>query len=261
MLCFAGFVPHSPLLLESINTHRYGDVDSVVEALKSLAEDLYIAQPDVIVLFAESELMYDDAFCVNVADPYYASLEKFGDLGYEKTYHPDFGFIDAMQRHTRKQGQAISLTSDETLAFTATVPLALLASELPKVRIVPIAPCSLDLKTHFAFGQELREIISSTSKRVAVLAVGDMNHVAIDETEDGKQAETFAKLMKDILQEKNSIGLLNIPKDTIDSVKDASVRQLAMLFGVLEGRGVEADLRYFGHPLTVGWAVAEYRLA
>jgi aromatic ring-opening dioxygenase LigB subunit len=252
MLVFAGFVPTSPLLMPGVNTTRITEAEETIRALHELADELYAAHPDVIVLLADSPTMYPDAFCVNVADPYSADLSAVGDLDYHKQYHPDFGFIDGLQRFARKNSIPVSLATDDKLAFSSAVPLHYLTSHLKDVRIVPIAPSSLDGKAHFAFGNTLQHMIMQSDKRVAVIAAGDMGHA--------EDAGDFDEKLVTFLKERNSSGLLQVNPDDITKAQDTSYRQICLLFGALDGVNTTPELLSYAKPFGVGYAVVNFVL-
>lgn len=263
MLVFAGIAPTSPLLLENINPGRFDAVKKTRAALEELGEELFAAHPDTIVIFSEQPTMYPDAFSVNVADPYRANLEAFGDLGYRKTYHPDFSIVDKIQRFMRSGGEAISLSTDPSLHFTTTVPLDFLTRHLPKVRIVPIAPCSLDLKAHFDFGSALREILTSSHHRVAVIAAGDLSHALREDSPAGYHAGAaeFDRKLVTLIEHNNASGLLQLNTEDVENAKVTSLPQILMLLGVLEDISITPSILRYESPFGVGHLVAELMLS
>lgn len=262
MLVFAGLVPSSPLLLPAINEAKMSEVTQTREALEELAEELYAVHPDTILIFAESKTMYSEAFSLNVADPYLADLEEFGDLGYRKTYHPDFGFIDKLQRHLRKTDLPISLSTDNRLNASSVVPLDFLTGHLPQVRIVPVAPSELDAKAHFNIGTALKHIILESDRRIAVIAAGDMSHALTKTAPAGfhKDAKVFDDMILTMLKEHNASGILQIPEAMIKHAHDTSYRQLCMLIGVLDGMYTSPDVMSYEAPFGVGYCVTNFVL-
>ncbi len=252
MLVFAGLVPNSPLLMPGINTARLSEAKETIHGLTELADDLYAAHPDIIVLLADCATSYPDAFSVNVADPYTADLSAVGDLDYKKTYHPDFGFVDSLQRFARSNSIPISLSTDEQLTFASAVPLHYLTSHLKDVRIVPIAPTELDGKAHFAFGSTLQHLVMQSDKRIAVIATGNMSH-------QPTPAEFDEKLLT-FITERNSSGLLQIDPDLILSAEDTSYRNICMLLGTLDGVDATAHRLSYEKPFGVGYAVVNFAL-
>ncbi len=262
MIVFAGIAPASPLLLPSINPEGLPLVERTRQALLEMSEDLAATHPDTILIFAEQKTMYPDAFSINVADPYIGELEAFGDLGYHKAYHPDFGLIDKLQRELRNLGEPVSLSTDETLTHSSTVPLDFLTQHLPNIRVVPIAPTQLDPKQHFTFGQAVSSIIQASPKRIAIIATGDTAHALNEDSPvpahpDGQR---FDKLLVSLIENRNAVGLLGLEPELIENAKDGLYRQTLMLFGVLEGIAASPVIHNYEAPLGVGHLVAEFRL-
>lgn len=262
MIVFGGIVPASPLLLESVNPEHVHEAKRTRTALAEMAEELFAARPDTIVLFCDHMNGETDSFSVNVADPYHASLKEFGDLGYAKTYPTDFMLADALQRSVRKSGHAISLITQTELPFTATVPLAFLTEHLPDVHILPISPSTASPKEHFEFGSALRESLISSPKRIAVIASGDGSHTRGDRAPGGNNpdGEKLDTLLATLVAQKNTAGLLTVDESLRTQVQDASYRQLVMLFGAFESTPVESRVLSEEAPFGVGALVAELRL-
>jgi len=252
MLVFAGFVPNSPLLMPGINTSRLNEAEDTIRALHELGDELYAAHPDTIIILSEGAANYPDAFSVNVADPYSADLSAVGDLDYHKTYHPDFGLVDALQRFARKNSIPMSLSTDEKITFPCVVPLHYLTAHLKNVRVVPISPTSLDGKAHFSFGSTLQHIIAASDKRIAVIAAGDMGHA--------EGASGFDEKMITFLKEHNGSGLLQVDSNEITTAQDTSYRQICMLFGVLDGIQTTPELLSYAKPFGVGYAVVNFSM-
>lgn len=262
MIVFSGIVPTSPLLLEAINPQGLPLVQKTRRALQEMAEDLAAAHPDTIVLIAEQATMYPEAFSLNVADPYVATFEEFGDLGYRKTYHPDFSLVDKLQRDLRALGEPVSLSTDAKLTHSTSVPLEFLTQHLDDVRILPIAPSRLDPKSQFAFGTALRNVLLATHKRVAVIAAGDTAHALNEDSPvpahpDGKK---FDKLLIELIENRNVVGLLGIDEAMRDNAKEAIYRQVLILMGILVDHATSPILHNYEAPLGVGHLVAEFRM-
>lgn len=262
MLVFAGIVPNSPLLFQSINRDRLDEVTKTLEGLRELSDDLYAAKPDTIILLSDSEVMYPDAFSLNVADPYTTDLSAVGDLGYHKKYHPDFSFVDALQRYSRKNSLPITLSTFPTLTSASAIPLHFLTEHLPSVRIVLLSPCALDPKTHFSLGNALKHLILDSSKRIAVIAAADTSHALTKDAPEAFHEDSlvFEEKLLDILRTKNTAGLLQLDVGLIERAKDTSYREIAMLFGVIDGMGATPSILSYEKPFGVGYLVANFSL-
>jgi MEMO1 family protein len=262
MLVFAAIVPCSPLLIASVNPEKVSAATKTRNALAELAEELFATKPDTIVLFCDHANTPQDAFAINVSDPYHASLAEFGDLGYTKTYGTDFMLADGMQRNLRHSGQSVTLETEKELPFSATVPLSFLTEHLPNVRILPIAPCNKTAKEHFDFGAALRESIVSSPKRIAVIACGDGSHTRSTDAPGGlhEDGQKLDDLLTTLVAQKNTAGLLQVDETLRMNGQDALYRQIVMLFGTLDGTPVESSVLSQEAPFGVGQLVAELRL-
>lgn len=259
MIVFAGIVPCSPLLLPSVNPERVGLVEKTRNAMKELAEELFATHPDTIVILCEHTQAPTDAFAMNVADPYIASLAAFGDLGYSQTYHSDFMLADKAQRELRKNGIAISMVTEAHLPFGATVPLEFLREHISSIRVLPIAPSSATPKAHFDFGVALRGVLLESHKRIAVIAAGDCSHTRTEDAPgglhpEGKQSDD---LLETLIAQRSSSGLLQFDSTLLQTAQDAAYRQIVMLFGILDGSPVESRVLSHEAPFGVGEIVAE----
>jgi aromatic ring-opening dioxygenase LigB subunit len=260
MLVFTGFIPSSPLLLSSVNPDSLDKLKDTNLALNELNEELYASHPDTLVLISSHLTMYDEAFSINVADPYVGDLTEVGDLGYNENFHPDFDFIDRLQRHLRRINLPITLTTDERLNAPTSVALKLLSPHLANLKVVLITPSQLDAKQHFAFGSMLKHIIIESQRRIAVIAAGDLSHALTKESPAGyqKAGKMFDATLLDILKEKNTSGLLQLPEEILENSYNSCYRQLCILFGVLDGFKTHNQLLSYQAPFGVGLAVVNF---
>lgn len=263
MLVFAAFTPNSPLLIPEINKDRLSAVEKTRGSLQELADELYVAKPDTIVIITDHPTRYSDAFCLSLSDPFKFDLKEFGHLSFDRTFRPDIMLIDRLQRSLRKAGQAITMSSDEALHYASAIPLSILASMLPKVNIVPIGYSELDAKAHFAFGQAIKDAVMASDKRVAVIAAGDMAHtLALDGPAPlhPAGAEYDAKI-QELIATKNSAGLLTIDEDIVRDAQQLSYRPLLILFGLLDHLAVTPTILSYESPFGVGYLVVNFDLS
>ncbi len=263
MIVFAAHVPNSPLLLPSVSGDRVGAVAKTRQSLTELAELLYTTKPDTIVIISDHPTMYAETFSISVSDPYECSLDDVGDLGYQKTYHPDFSLIDRLQRDLRKAEQSVTLTTDERLNFASAIPLDFLTEQLPKVRVVPISPCGLTPKEHFIFGQALKHTLLASDKRVAVISAGDTAHTLTEfapggEHEDGPR---YDEALRTVLEQRNVVGLLQMDEAMIANAQETAYRKLLVLLGIIEGMDLTPEIVSYEAPFGVGYLVVNFQLS
>ena len=262
MLVFAAFTPHSPLLLPSINKERLSDVAKTREALEKLAEELYASRPDTIVIISSHSTMHDEAFSIDLHDPYRVDLTEFGDLTTYRTFHPDLGLIDRLQRTMRRE-HPTTLNTDDALHYGASVPLLLLASHLDHVAIVPLSFAGLSPKDHYNAGITLQEVIQASPRRIAVIATGDQSHTLTTDSPGGfaKEGAQYDAQVQEFLKQNNTAGLLQMKPKLVELARECSYRSLLMLLGVLDHRHCWPVIHSYEAPFGVGYLVAHFELS
>lgn len=262
MLVFAALTPSSPLLLPSIHKEKGVKLQKTLDAMQELAEDLYAAHPDVILLLSEHPTTYEDVFSINISDPYRFDVSAFGDLGFNKTLHPDIETIDRLQRHLRHQNQPITLTTDEALDHGSAVAIGLLTQQLPQVKLIPITYSSLDAKMHFQFGQALKDVLMDTEQRIAVIASGDLSHALESRSPAGfhKSGKWFDEKIQELVSQKNTAGLISLDQTMVEEAQQTVYQQLLILFGLLERISIKPHILSYEAPFGVGFMVANFIL-
>ncbi len=262
MLIFAAFTPHSPLLLPTINRDRLAEVAVTREAMEHLAQELYAARPETIVILSSHTTVHEETFSIHVHDPYHLNLNEFGDLTEYQTFHPDLGFIDALQRTMRQRGMAVTLNTDEHLHYSASVPLLLLAEKLGPVSLVPVSYSGLSPKEHFAAGETLKEVIMNSPRRIAVIATGDQSHALTSASPAGfaKEGAQYDAFVQECINGNNPAGLLQIKPRLVEKARECSYRSLLMLLGCLDKVQYWPSIHSYEAPFGVGYLVVDFEL-
>lgn len=263
MIVFAAFAPQTPLLLPEINKTQAQKLDTTRAAMDDLADLLTAADPDTIVLLSEHPTRYSQTFSINLSDPFRFDLKEFGHLTFNRTFHPDIMLADRLQRALRKAKQPLTMTTDETLHFASAVPLDLLVKEKKDVRLVPITFCDLPAKNHFQFGEALKDTLQETSRRVAVIATGDLSHVLSSNGPAGfhPDGKEFDEKLQECLLNKNSVGLLTLDPETVENAKQTAYLPLVVLMGILEKFPVQTEILSYEAPFGVGELVVHFSVA
>jgi len=259
-LVFAGILPHTPLLLESISKGKKDLLQKSLTAISELEQSLYISKPDVLVVLSLHEGRYEKAFNINVQPEFIATLEQFGDLSTKKTWKgaPHLGATIA---HTKAPNTLpIHLVSEPKLEYGTSVPLFLLTEHLPNIKILPIGHSLLSPKEHFDFGGLMREKLSESDKRVAVIASGDLAHTLTPDSplgyhEDGKKFDTA---LINMLQSGNTAGILGLDRSLIENAKGDMYKPLLILLGLLQDMRFNFKNISYEAPFGIGYLVGQF---
>ena len=231
--------------------------------MQLLADELYAARPEVVVVISSHGAMLDDAYSINLHDKYRLDFKEFGDLTAHRAFTPHLKLIDNLQRSLRRQQIPMTLSSDEILDYGAAVPLLLLSEHLPDIRIVPVTFSALSAKEHFQFGEALKEVLSSCSERVAVIASGDLSHALTTTSPAGfdKHGPLFDKTVQECVVNHNVGGLLEWAPADLAKAKECAYRPLLVLLGLMERVHYDPIVHSYEAPFGVGFLVVHFALA
>lgn len=263
MITFAAFTPHSPLLLETIGKENTKALQATKQAMEKLAEELYASRPDVILTISTHRGAHKDAFSLNMHDEYFVDFQEFGDHGTQGEFEPDLELMTQIQRRMRGESLPFTLDSDASLDYGVGIPLILLSSMLPVTRtIVPMSYSFLPSKAHVEFGRILKDVCAASSKRIAIIASGDLSHTLSSDAPAGfhpSGKEVDQAILKSI--EHSSLSqLLSMDETLLETSQECAYRPLLILFGILEKMPTRPEILSYEHPFGVGQLVVQFHV-
>jgi aromatic ring-opening dioxygenase LigB subunit len=260
MLVFAAFTPHTPLLLPSIGKDHLEALVATRGAVDHLAEELYAAHPDTILVISGHDAPFPSAFSGNLHDPYRTDFSAFGDVTTTSVFSADVGMLDAIQRSVRRHGLPFTLFSHPILDEGTSVPLTVLTEPLKHVAIVPLSHSDLSPKQHFEFGRILKDVIHASPRRIAVLATGDLSHALSSKSPAGlkKEGGMFDQSIRDAVQSCSAMKLLSLDQAVVHNAVQCGYLPLVILMGILDGTQTRPDELAYEAPFGVGYLVARF---
>ena len=263
MITFAAFTPHSPLLIESIGKENTKALQETRDAMQKLSEELYASHPDVILTISTHRGAHKDAFSLNLHDEYFIDFQEFGDHGSHGEYAPDLELMTQIQRKFRNESIPFTLDSDSNLDYGIGVPLALLAKNTKSRSIIPITYSLLPPKTQVQFGRILKDVCTASTKRIAIIASGDLSHTLASDAPAGfhPSGEEVDKLVRQSIEHMSLSQLLSIDEALLEQSQECAHRPLLILFGILEKMHVRPEILSYEHPFGVGQLVAQFHLS
>lgn len=262
MIVFSAFVPHTPLLMETVGKEHRKKLKKTIAAMQKLATGLGAAHPTTLVIISAHPTRHADAFSLTVHDPYRTDLSRFGDMGAERKFSPDLALIDTIQRTLRRQGIPVTLDTDHALDHGASVPLLLLTEPMPQLRIVPITYAGLDPKAHVEFGRALKEVLTASQTRIAVIASGDLSHALTKASPEGERPEgkLFDAAVKSAVETMSLSPLLSLDPARVEAAAECAYRPLLILLGILEKTAVTTNVLSYEAPFGVGLLTARFHV-
>ncbi|MCR4278707.1 MAG: AmmeMemoRadiSam system protein B [bacterium] len=262
MIVFGAIVPHSPLLIPSIGKDHREKLEATLKACKEIEEALYLTKPDTICMIAPHGARYPDAFSINLAAKYTASLKSFGDHSTVVNAKSDYLLIDHIQRKLRSERVPFTLTSTEELEYGYTVPLLLLTSNLENWKLIPVSPSDHDALAHFEFGRHLKRVLHSDIRRVAIIASADLSHALSKDAPGGDTHEgsAFDEAIRTGLSEGNAELIMKIAPEIIGSSSQCGYRPIVTLLGAIDGMNMKPRVLSYEAPFGVGYLTARFDL-
>ncbi len=231
--------------------------------MTEVAQALYLAKPDTLVIISPHAPMYPDAFSGNVAPSFKAGLKEFGDHGTSIPIKANFLMLDHLQRRMRDEKIPFTLSSAEELDYGFTIPLLFLTKNLPNVKLVPLSVSMLDAQAHYKYGQELKNVIHAENSRVALIASVDLSHHSNTQSPEGyvPEGEAFDKFIREKALSLDGPGLLAADTNMLEKADQCAYASIVTLAGCLEGMNVKAKELSYEAPFGVGLLTMRYDLA
>lgn len=262
MIVFSAIVPHPPPLLPSVGKAHAEKLQKTIQAFAELEQDLYVRQPDVLVVISPHGKVLSDTFTIHLASTYTISFAQFGDHKTKAVMNADFMLIDKLQRRVRSAAP-LHLSTDENVDYGIGIPLLRIAPHLPKATLIPIITSGLDYKSHYDFGRALKDDLANTTKRVAIIASADLSHTRSDAAPGGYSptGATLDEKVIELLTTGNVTGLLTLDRKLTRDAKECGLRAILILLGAIERMNFTPKILSHESPFGVGYLVAELVLS
>ncbi|MEA2065449.1 MAG: AmmeMemoRadiSam system protein B [Patescibacteria group bacterium] len=262
MLVFAAITPHPPILIPSIGKDNINQITKTKEAMEDLSGALYAAQPETIIIISPHGLINAEFFTIQVSDSYQGDFKNFGSIDDKFEFGSDISLINKIKIRAETSDQPIVLANELSLDHGVLVPLYYLTKNLPKVKIVPMAYSFLGYQEHFEFGKYLKQVITRSNKRVAIIASGDLSHCLTKDAPAGysSKGEVFDKKLISILEKMDYEQLLNFNEELAGEAKECGLRSFMILAGALSKLNCEPQLLSYEYPFGVGYLVMNFKI-
>lgn len=260
-LVFSGIAAHTPLLMPTIGKDAFSQLEKTSRAMQTLEQDLYVTNPETIVIISPHGDMLPDAMTINLAAKYTSDFQEFGDLITKLEWKPDILLANRIREDFKKKKQSLVLGSTESVDYGISVPLSYLTAHLPNVRILPISVSQLDMKAHYEFGKHLKDEIMSSTKRIAVIASIDMSQRVGENSPAGFSAKgvSFDEKVIESLT-KRPLEVLDIDEAWTTEAQACGAKVVAMMCGILDDVKHETTVLSYEKPFGAGYLVAHSKI-
>lgn len=256
-LVFSALLPHSPLLVPEIGKEHLDKLSQTVFALRELEQNFYAAKPEVLFIVSSHGPVGTDRFYLNLDSSYTLDFSAFGYAESGRTFSADQEFILLLKSRLDQSSMAAQLITEQKLDYGFGVPLFYLTQHLPSLHIAPVSVSGLDVVSHFSFGQEIQREIQKSTKRIAVIASGDLAHAQ----NDPESAKKFDAVFVEKLKSGQLSALSDFSFSILGKATECAHKPAVVLAGILDNLMFQAHLLSYEAPLGVGLAVVYFELA
>jgi aromatic ring-opening dioxygenase LigB subunit len=257
-LTSAFLVPHSPILIPEIGKNNLSLLRPTTEAFKTLSARLKELGAETLIIISWRGLGQENYFSANAFPEPSGDLSQFGLLAPQKKFTTDLILLDKIRQALKPR---LQLLSSETLDYTAGIPLKLLAENLP-VKIISLQIASnLSVLDHINFGRDLGEVLQAQSKKIALIASGDLSQ-RLKKSSPSGYSPKGAKFDNKIITALNAGAeaadqLTAIDPQLAAAAGECGLKPLAVLIGALSGCVFETDILSYQTELGIGYLSAD----
>ncbi len=262
MLKFASICPHPPLLIPSIGQDSLSEINSTVEAMNQLGDEIENSEIDTIVIISPHGPVQMGCMSIVESDYLEGSFLQFGDNTLMK-FESDIDLgLDIKKIADIKKIPVEIVNSGIPLDHGAMVPLYFLTKHNPKIKIVPIAFSYLDYQKHFEFGEAIYEAIESENKNIALVASGDLSHRLTYNAPAGysPRGKEFDELLIRLLEENKAGEIFNLDSNLIEEAGECGLRSIITLLGALSLLEYKFEKLSYEGPFGVGYLVGRFKI-
>lgn len=260
-LSFAAFVPHPPLLIPDIGQNNLKRLKDTQLAYEKIRQELKTVRPDVLVVISPHGQILGNNFTINARDEFKVNFEEFGIFSINEIYKNDQALAQLFQE-AEAGNIKIRFVANEILDHGSAIPVFLINNTKPFWPIIQVGYSELDNKNHYDFGVLLQKEIIYSTKRIAVIASGDLSHRLSRQAPGGydPKAKKFDQKIKESLSAGNINDILNIDQQLAESAGECGLRSLIILLGILDKIKYQPQILSYEAPFGVGYLTVNFKM-
>jgi len=262
MICFASFVPHSPLLIPEVAGENIAKLKNTVDSYRLLEQELYSSKPDCLVIISPHQSTAEPVFTINQAPKIKVAFRKFGDLITDLVYDVDFGLAYKIKESLETK-MPLVLLAEENVHYGIGVPLFYLSQNLENIKVININSANLPGELLIEFGREIKEHLSATQQRVAVIASGDLSHTLTKDSPKGysPNGQKFdTELIKIFSSPDAAQKLARLDETMVTESQQCALNSALILMGILEEINYTPHKLSYEAPFGIGYLVHDFKI-
>lgn len=259
-LVLAGIVPHPPLLIPEIGRRELEKVKQTQQALQNLSRQIADASPDTVIIITPHGPLLKDTPVIMAGAELQGDFAPFNapDVKVRASIDGELAGAIALAARARGIGVVFDNEAGETLDHGVSVPLYYLQAAGTGRQCVALTFAFFSYHDLYRFGEAVQEALTSTGRRVAVVASGDLSHRLIPGAPAGynPRGREFDELLVELFKDYRVAEILNMDEKLVSAAGECGLRSFAVLLGCLSGLSIESQVLSYEGPFGVGYLVA-----
>lgn len=261
MITFASLVPHPPLLIPEIGQEHLVELEKTVAAYQALEHELYVSQPETILVITCHGDIRDKSFTINQNPILRTRFKEFGDLVTNLNFRSDVA-LGYKIKESCETSLPLILVANEIIDYGSAVPLYYLTKNLAQTKVVIVTISNLSRPEHLHFGRVIKKIIDVSSERIAVVASGDLSHKLHQDSPAGfsVKAQEFDQTIRRLLTAKKVEEIINLDESLLREAGECGYRSLLILLGIIKDFNFTAEELAYQSPFGIGYLTVNFKL-
>ncbi len=256
-LSFSAILPHHPLLLPTIAKDNLTSLQTTITSLNEIASDIKAKKIDALIIISEHNSPLKDTITIGHCPEFKVDLSDFGDLSTDFSCAGDLE-LSYQIREKLEGNEIVNLACPTSLDYGMAVPLFYI-QKYHHVKIIPIFTAHPSLTTIYQLGKSIKKIINISSKRIAVIAAGDLSHTLSPQSPAGynEMGKKFDNLLIKYLRHQDTNQIINLNSEIATEAKQCILKPLSLLLGILDQTNFSTNIISYEHPFGIGHLVAK----
>lgn len=250
------FLPPSPLLIPDIGKENSKILNKTSAAYQEVALLLKQAEIETIIIISAQNPFPSDKISLNIAPVLKIDFKELGHISDNKSFNTALSLASSIQEEIGSK-RSIRLVSSEKLDYASAIPLHILDLPPKVIKVLPIyTSLTLDRQAHYEAGVKIKEILQNRTEKIAIIATGSLSNRLKKSSPHGysPKSSRFDHKTIEYLNnaEESSLKILNIEEQIAQEVQDKSLRQLALLLGII-GNNYQNKLLAYQNDFGIGY--------
>lgn len=264
----AFMVPHPPMIIPAIGQGSEEQIAETTRAYQQAAEEIAALRPDTIVITSPHSILYGDYFHISPSAGAKGSFAQFGAGSVQFRVEYDTELVAEICRQADGQDFPAGTLGerDKALDHGTMVPLWFIErayenTGVPKnYKIVRIGLSGLPLTDHYRLGQLIREAAERASRRIVIVASGDLSHKLQDYGPYGfaKEGPEYDARIMDVCGRGAFGELFDFSEGFCNRAAECGHRSFVIMAGAFDGMAVKAKALSHEDVTGVGYGVCTF---